>query len=197
LEAGRNHLLRQRPAQAVNAFRQASRDPALAGEAFNGMGVAYAKMGRPDLARRYFDLAVAADPHDARYQRNLARLEGAGVLRALASRPVRDSRSSASATSSEPARVVGAAEAATAAGRAGGTQAVLVRTSRYETRLTSRRQSGGLADARFQREFHVSSPRSGRGVHVAGNPMAIARLGQRAAPPLAQRERWGRSERLR
>ncbi len=197
LEAGRNHLLRQRPAQAVNAFRQASHDPALAGEAFNGIGVAYARLGRPDVARRYFGLAISANPQEGRYQRNLARLESAGVLRALASRSARDSRSSGSASLSEPPNAVGGAEAVTPAGRAGATQAVLVRTSRYETRLTSRRQSGGLADAWFQREFHVGSAKSGRGVRVAGNPMAIARVGQRAAPPLAHRERITRSERLR
>jgi Tfp pilus assembly protein PilF len=68
LEAGRTHLARGRPAAAVTAFRQASYDPAHAGRAFNGMGVAYAQMGRQDLAQRYFTMAVAADPQDQRFR---------------------------------------------------------------------------------------------------------------------------------
>ena len=75
LEAGKTHLARGRPAAAVTAFRQASYDPAHAGRAFNGMGVAYAQMGRQDLAQRYFTMAVATDPLDERFARNLARLE--------------------------------------------------------------------------------------------------------------------------
>jgi hypothetical protein len=79
LEAGRTHLAHGRPAAAVIAFRQASYDPAHAGPAFNGMGVAYAQMGRQDLARRYFTMAVAIDPLDERFARNLARLENDAV----------------------------------------------------------------------------------------------------------------------
>ena len=75
LEAGRIHLAQGRPAAAVTAFRQASYDAAHAGPAYNGMGVAYAQMGREDLALRYFEMAVVADPVDERFARNLARLE--------------------------------------------------------------------------------------------------------------------------
>ncbi|HEU4652174.1 MAG TPA: hypothetical protein VFS49_12245 [Croceibacterium sp.] len=79
IEAGRVHLARGRPTLAVTAFRQASYDPAHAALAYNGMGVAYAELGRADLARRYFALAVASDPADARFARNLARLDAAPV----------------------------------------------------------------------------------------------------------------------
>ena len=79
LEAGREHLAAKRPTQAVTAFRQASYDPAFAGRAYNGMGVAYAQLGRQDLALRYFTMAVAADPSEERFGRNLARLQGAGA----------------------------------------------------------------------------------------------------------------------
>lgn len=75
LEAGRIHLAQGRPAAAVTAFRQASYNAAHAGPAYNGMGVAYAQMGRHDLARRYFEMAVAADSGDQRFARNLARLD--------------------------------------------------------------------------------------------------------------------------
>lgn len=79
LEAGRIHLERGRLTQAVTAFRQASYDPAYAARAYNGMGVAYAQIGRQDLARRYFAMAVSADPQDERFARNLARLDHAPV----------------------------------------------------------------------------------------------------------------------
>ena len=77
IESGRMHLAQGRPTQAVTAFRQASYNPAYAGRAYNGMAVAYAQLGREDLARRYFTMAVAADPQDERFARNLARLEQA------------------------------------------------------------------------------------------------------------------------
>lgn len=77
LETGRRHLANNRPTQAVVAFRQASYDAAYSGEAFNGMAVAYAQIGRRDLAERYFELAIAADPADERFARNLARLDRA------------------------------------------------------------------------------------------------------------------------
>lgn len=75
LESGRVHMAQGRPGAALTAFRQASYDPAHAGRAYNGMAVAYTQLGRPDLARRYFTMAVAADPQDERFARNLARLE--------------------------------------------------------------------------------------------------------------------------
>ena len=77
LETGRRHLAHNRPTQAIVAFRQASYDPARSGEAYNGMAVAYAQIGRRDLAERYFELAIAADPTDERFARNLAKLDRA------------------------------------------------------------------------------------------------------------------------
>jgi len=75
LEAGRRHLQAHRPSQAIIAFRQASYDAASAGSAYNGMAIAYAQMGRDDLARSYFTAAMQADPGDERFARNLARLD--------------------------------------------------------------------------------------------------------------------------
>ena len=75
LEAGRLHLKANRPAQAAIAFRQASYDPKVAAEAFNGMAVAYAQIGRRDLAAQFFELAMQRAPDDERFARNFARLE--------------------------------------------------------------------------------------------------------------------------
>ncbi len=83
LAAGRAHLKAGRPTQAVTAFRQASYDPRFAGEAYNGMAIAYAQIGRDDLASALFAKAVAANPNDERFARNLARLEGRGAVPTL------------------------------------------------------------------------------------------------------------------
>lgn len=80
LAMGKRHLEAGRPTRAITAFRQASYDPRFAGEAFNGMAIAYDRIGRADLAARYFANAVAAAPEDERFARNLARLEGKGVI---------------------------------------------------------------------------------------------------------------------
>lgn len=75
LAAGKHHLREGRPAQAAIAFRQASYDPKVAAEAFNGMAISFAKLGRNDLASEYFALAIERDPADERFARNLARFE--------------------------------------------------------------------------------------------------------------------------
>lgn len=75
MEAGRLHLKQGNPTKAIEAFRQASYNPATAAEAFNGMGVAYASMGRSDVARDLFTRAIEQDPADQRYWRNLARAD--------------------------------------------------------------------------------------------------------------------------
>jgi tetratricopeptide (TPR) repeat protein len=183
LDAGRNHLVRHRLTQAVTAFRQASYDPALASEAFNGLGVAYARLGRADLARRYFGLAVSADPQDPRYRRNLARVDGASA----AHRSVDSARSSV-LDSPGLVQEAGRAETARATAPAGAAQAVLVRTSRYETRLTSRPQTGTIAGPRFAREFRVRSA-GHRRTHVSDHHAAIAIAEQQAFAPRVRRER--------
>lgn len=81
LADGRRHLEAQRPGAAVTAFRQASYHPDYAGEAFNGMAIAYDRLGRYDLAERFFAQAMAAAPEDARFARNAARFETAMLAR--------------------------------------------------------------------------------------------------------------------
>jgi tetratricopeptide (TPR) repeat protein len=75
LEAGREHLQQGNLTKAIEAFRQASYNPATAPEALNGMGVAYSMMGRNDVARGLFERAIEKDPVDQRYWRNLARVD--------------------------------------------------------------------------------------------------------------------------
>lgn len=74
LAQGRDLLTKGLVAQAIDQFRLAQRDPGTMAEASNGLGVAYARLGRSDLAERYFRMAVAIVPGDQRFAANLARL---------------------------------------------------------------------------------------------------------------------------
>ena len=86
LAAGKRALADGQYGAAVAALRLARLDPGCAAEATNGLGVAYAQLGRDDLAERYFREAVAMDPQDRRFTANLARFEQARAVQ-LAARP--------------------------------------------------------------------------------------------------------------
>lgn len=59
-------------ALAIDAYRKAVRyDPANAA-AYNGLAISYDELGRFDLSRRYYELALARAPREAKYYRNLA-----------------------------------------------------------------------------------------------------------------------------
>ncbi len=75
LAAGKTSLDSRNYASAVQAFREAALDPMLAAAAHNGMAVAYVGMGRNDLGRRYFGMAITEDSQNPRYQANLSRLD--------------------------------------------------------------------------------------------------------------------------
>ncbi|MCF8709410.1 tetratricopeptide repeat protein [Rhizorhapis sp. SPR117] len=72
-------LSRGEYALAIDAYRKAVRyDPANAA-AYNGLAVSYDQLGRHDLSRRYYELALARAPREGKYYRNLARsLESQG-----------------------------------------------------------------------------------------------------------------------
>ena len=74
LVRGKLLLSRGQSADAISAFRAVLRRGADQAEAHNGMAIAYDRIGRADLAQRYFELAVAGHPDDERYRKNLARL---------------------------------------------------------------------------------------------------------------------------
>lgn len=74
LAEGRQALQDSQYGQAIIAFRNAQRFPETAAAAANGLGVAYAQIGRPDVAEHYFELAVSQAPDDRRFSTNLDRL---------------------------------------------------------------------------------------------------------------------------
>lgn len=101
-EQGRAALDTGQNAAAVAAFSEARLEPALLGPSLNGMAVAYARLGRLDLAERYFNQAVAAAPQEARFAANLARLQE--TLRAVDERPAL--AAAAPAPAAEPAPTI-------------------------------------------------------------------------------------------
>lgn len=73
LERGRLALEQGNVATAIQLFRLAALNEKTAADAFNGLGVSYARLGRADLAERYFKAALELDSSNPKYAANLAR----------------------------------------------------------------------------------------------------------------------------
>jgi tetratricopeptide (TPR) repeat protein len=62
LAEGRAYLATNNAVQAISAFRLALAADASSVAALNGLGIAYDRLGRSDLARRHFEMALAIEP---------------------------------------------------------------------------------------------------------------------------------------
>jgi tetratricopeptide (TPR) repeat protein len=71
---GRQQLADGQTGLAIESFQRALASGEEVAPALNGMGVAYARLERFDLAQRYFQQAMASDPANPKYGDNLARL---------------------------------------------------------------------------------------------------------------------------
>lgn len=166
LAEGREHLRANRNGKAIEAFNLAlvrGEDPAAA---YNGLGVAYARVGRQDLAYRFFKKANASDPDNPVYAGNLIRLVDSPsfalnqIDRAPAAPPARI------------AELPAAANAATAAPRVPGK---LYREGRGQISLTTRPDSAAT----------VPDQRSAAMTQVAARPItkpSVAVVQEPAAP---------------
>jgi tetratricopeptide (TPR) repeat protein len=74
-EQGRAEIASGNYVSAIAAFRNSALEPEFAAASYNGLAIAYAGIGRHDLADQYFRQAIEADPESDRYRNNLARLE--------------------------------------------------------------------------------------------------------------------------
>lgn len=79
LDEGRAQLRDSNLSAAAALLRVAQQDPALRAEASNALGVTYARLGRDDLAERYFRAAIDIAPSDQRFAANLLRLQAQGL----------------------------------------------------------------------------------------------------------------------
>lgn len=139
LAAGRRALGTGATVAALEAFRLAARDPETAATAHNGMAVAYSRLGRTELAGRYFQLAMIEAPENADFAANLARFNRA----AYPSQP-------ALAAAEVPApREVGAAYGAPVTAMGTGTGNQIQRMSRYEVRVGAPATASGQASAAY------------------------------------------------
>ncbi len=73
-DKGRTLLRSGRPGEAIEAFNLALATGEAPAPAYNGLGVAYSRIGRPDLSYRFFKKATMSDPASAVYANNLDRL---------------------------------------------------------------------------------------------------------------------------
>lgn len=71
LAEGRTHLLAGNAAQAISSFRLALSADQSSVAAYSGLGIAYDRLGRSDLARRHFETALSLDPDAADVAYNL------------------------------------------------------------------------------------------------------------------------------
>lgn len=78
LDQGRALLAASNPAQAISAFRIALAQAPQSVAALNGIAVAYDRLGRADLARQHFEMALALEPDaaDIAYNLGLALVRG-------------------------------------------------------------------------------------------------------------------------
>jgi hypothetical protein len=76
LQSGRTQLDAGMNALAIEAFRAEIRANPDSADAYNGLAVAYGRIGRDDLAQRYFETALAREPGNRKAQTNLAKLTG-------------------------------------------------------------------------------------------------------------------------
>ena len=72
LAEGRMQFRNGNFALAVNAFRRATRRAPQSVDAYNGLAASYDRLGRFDLARRYYEEAMAISPADPRVIHNYA-----------------------------------------------------------------------------------------------------------------------------
>lgn len=73
-QLGRQQLDAGRDGQAIETFQVAYANGEPNAPIFNGLGVAFSRLGRYDLAQQYFTRAITIAPDDQRFQANLARL---------------------------------------------------------------------------------------------------------------------------
>ena len=135
IEEGGAFLREGNLSAAVASYRIALLDPSSRADASNGLGVAYAKLGRDDLSARYFLAAIDAEPDNPKYVANLLRLQEQ-VLLARRADEIHQGEALAAAAA---AALSFGADAGTAGSR---TSEMVERVSRGEIQIRTRSDLG-------------------------------------------------------
>ena len=180
LEDGRAHLAAGNPGLAIESFQRVLASGELVGPAANGIGVAYARIGRADLARRYFHQAIATAPTERSYLANLERLESTPSMAVATQVTVRPSLAPAVED-----RKVASVITPTLRGVRLEPRNDVVRVSRSEVRITTapatgRRYTASVEDLerKFQPIVRISLARDDRAV-----PPQVVRINLPEAAP--------------
>lgn len=145
-EVGRQQLTDGQTGLAIESFQKALADGEPVAPAVNGLGVAYARLGRFELALQYFKQAMAADPLEQRYQANVSRLMGSPTFAMRREADLAGAQLRAEQAAAVPATVQ-AASAEPAVGK-------LQRVSRGEVRIvTAAPEAAPLRTARIDGRF--------------------------------------------
>jgi hypothetical protein len=196
LEAGRKALDDGQVIAAIAAFRNARLYPDQTAAASNGLAVAYARLGRPDLAERYFREAVALAPGERRYQANLQRFYRLNPVELAMNASDRPAPAAAPSPAPETRMVLVSQTGAPTAVVVSQPRSRLVRLSAEEVRIGSA-EPGSAATAEkpssvtypvrigfAPREVHVGKAPS---VMVAGRPRGAVQVAERRPYPLRVR----------
>lgn len=173
LAAGREAMRGGNVMAAMSAFRIAQRDPASAAEATNGLGVAWATLGRHDLAEKAFLEAAALAPRDRRFAANLERVLAHKALPAVPAAELPQQFAASQPVPVQAARPVNRAVQVEIPGNS------MVRVSRTEVRI-------GAGNTAARPAMSASSSSSSRQASAAaGGPVirvALPRAGDRVYP---------------
>ena len=186
LAEGRKALDAGNVTTAIDQFRLAAINDATRGDALNGLGVAYAKLGRGDLAERYFMQALEWQPSNPRYLANLEKFYASSPGKSLLQRRASKDAAVKLARAAEiPDRAPNnrrAREVFIRTGAAGPSQALaassaphLVRGNRNEIFIGSRSDLAANGAPRTMQTASRNSAANSGNVRPAGLPEIAAR----------------------
>lgn len=161
-DQGRVHLYANRTGLALEAFRNALANGEAPAPAYNGLGVAYARLGRPDLAETYFSRAMASDPANPHFAENFARLMRSPAYLAMVS----------ARTAPPPSALASPVRSAEAAATA--KPAPMERVSRGEVRIVTNAASSGSRAPAAKLAIPALPPRQSAIARVSRGEVRIA-----------------------
>lgn len=191
LEQGRLALKSGHPARAIQQFRMAALNQETAPDAFNGLGVAYAKLGRADLAERYFKAAVTMDSSNPKFAANLDKFYRSPLGTSAMALAMRQKEAAAQLAAAEKAaKEQGLLEQEVAVERRGAVTlekpaVTLARTSNRELRIATRSPGAEAGDRQTLPTVAIRNPTPAKDEEAIEQAADTAedKPAKKAAPP--------------